>query len=449
VTGAQTIAAFRRALTPALIAAGVTLMVVVGLMMSRPPTYEVKVGLIATPTAERSGSAMDFGQFVSLAMPSLPEFVVADDVVTAIRDQVPHAPSEDALRSAIKVELVPASGVARISVTTANPDTSQKVLGVVIDQVQRANLLSPVATLKPIGTSRPAATVVGRDPLLALGLGLVAAIAVSLLTVVVVQTLRPRLLTCPDVERIVDGVFEGEAPPPVVEVGAEGQGVDLLAAYLLAQDPGVIDVKVVATGPTLPGDFARQLRNSLRKVKAAREAGMAIDPLGEIDPFVPGRPAAARHRTHQATIGHEFGSTAQGSTAQGSTAQGSTAQGSTVKGNTDVPDGAREASTSGGSTSGGSTEPGGSGTESTSVPGTSRLSTVLRGRASDETFPLPLSPTTPLRAAETIEDAAANDPTNTHLVLTVRLRRTTPVALTTALITLRTHGTGVAGVAVS
>ena len=36
-----------------------------------------------------------------------------------------------------------------------------------------------------------------------------------------------------------------------------------------------------------------------------------------------------------------------------------------------------------------------------------------------------------------------------HLVVTVRLGRTTPVALTTALIALRTHGAGIAGVAVS
>jgi hypothetical protein len=41
------------------------------------------------------------------------------------------------------------------------------------------------------------------------------------------------------------------------------------------------------------------------------------------------------------------------------------------------------------------------------------------------------------------------EPTPSHLVVTVRLGRTTPVALTTALIALRTHGTGVAGLAVN
>jgi capsular polysaccharide biosynthesis protein len=400
VTGAQTLAAFRRAQVPALVAALVTLAGVVGLMMSRPPTYQVKVGLIATPVATTSATVtMDFGQVVGLGMPSLPEFVVADDVVAAIREKVPNAPSDDALRSAITVELVPASGVARISVTTDDPTTSRKVLGVVLSEIDQADLLAPVATLKTIGTSSPAATVVGRDPLLAIGLGLVAAIAVSLLTVVLVQTVRPRLLTRPDVERIVDGVFEGEAPPPVVEVHSDGRGVDLLAAYLLAQDPQVLDVKVVDTGPSLPGDFGRLLSGSLRKVRAAREAGMALAPLVDGDPFAPAPPGArgaARHRTHAATAGHEFD---------------------------DV-------------------ELGGSST---------RLGTVLQGRP-DETSPLPLGNLGALGnlgRGSTAGGTGPGDALDTHLVLTVRLRRTTPVALTTALITLRTHGTGVAGVAVS
>lgn len=385
MTGAQTLAAFRRAVIPALLAALVTLAAVVGLMLSRPPSYEVKASVIAKPAVGRTGT-VDFGQVVGSLMPSLPEFVVSDDVVRAIGDQVPQAPSNDDLRSAVTVELVPASGVARISVTTDDPATSKAVLAVVLQQIRSADLLSPVAVLQPIGASSPAATVVGRDPLLAIGLGLVASIAVSLLTVVLVQTLRPRLLTRPDVERIVDGVFDGEPPPPVVEVHVDGRGVDLLAAYLLAQDPDVLEVKVVASGPGLKGDFGTQLASSLRKVRAAREAGLALDPFGEASTPMPtaGR-LQARHRTQGGLPGHEFDDV---ELAWSPTRTGT------------ATDRAR-----------------------------SNAPTLAGGIA------------VPVQAGEPQQEA--------HLVLTVRLRRTTPAALTTALITLRSHGTGVAGVAVS
>jgi hypothetical protein len=384
VTGAQTLAAFRRALVPALLAAIITLAAVVGLMLSRPPSYLVRVGLIATPVTHPSLTAQttDFGQVVTMAMPSLPEFVVADDVLSAIHDQVPGAPAAGVLRSAITVELVPASGVARIAVTTDDPTVSRKVLAVVLAEIAKADLLAPVATLKTIGSSDPAPQVVGRDVMLAAGIGLVAAIAVSLLTVVLVQTVRPRLLTRADVERIVDSLFENEVGPPVVEVRPDGRGLDLLSAYLLAQDPHLVDIRVATCGPAFAGDFGRQLRTSLRKVRTAREAGLALDPLVDADAFSGASRALARHRSMSASL--QDGAD---------------------------PDGAAPLVTvldSLGSGDGGAAGP--------DDAGQARLPTVAPGH---------------------------------HLVLTVRLRRTTPVALTTALITLRSHGTGVAGLAVS
>jgi hypothetical protein len=432
VTGAQTLAAFRRALLPVLLAALVTLAGVVGLMMSRPPSYQVRVALIATPVESRAaaGSGMDFGQVVSLGMPSLPEYVVADDVLAAVEAQVPGAPDAGVLRSAITVELVPASGVARVAVSTDDPATARAVLRVVVRQIAKADLLAPVAVLKPIGTSDPAAEVVGRDPLLALGLGLVAAIAVSLLTVVLVQTLRPRLLTHADVERIVDSLFEGEAPPPVVEVRQDGRGVDLLAAYLIAQDPQVLDVKVVASGPPLAGDFSRQMRSALRKVTTAREAGLALDPFGPgADPLArSGGRQSARHRTMAMQEGREFDDVQL--SANGADASPGRAV-NVLRGVVDptpvmgVPLPSESLH-----------RPGGPGT-----PGAVRTLTTTRPQPG--AVPAPAS-SAPAGTGQTASEADA-----THLVVTVRLRRTTPVALTTTLITLRTHGTGIAGVAVS
>ena len=449
MTGAQTLAAFRRALLPVLIAALVTLAAVVGLMMSRPPSYQVRVALIATPVEGRTaaGSGMDFGQVVSLGMPSLPEYVVADDVLAAVQAQVPGAPDAGVLRSAITVELVPSSGVARVAVSTDDPATARAVLRVVVKQIAKADLLSPVAVLKPIGTSDPAAEVVGRDPLLALGLGLVAAIAVSLLTVVLVQTLRPRLLTHADVERIVDSLFEGEAPPPVVEVRQDGRGVDLLAAYLIAQDPQVLDVKVVASGPPLAGDFSRQMRSALRKVTTARDAGLALDPFGSgTDPLArsTGR-QSARHRTMALQEGREFDDvqlSANGSDAGAPGRAVNVLRGvvdpTPVMGISVLPEGQAALRTLTTTRPQPGADPRATGT-GTAGPGPAGPGPAGPGPAG----PGPAGPG-PAGTGQTASEADA-----THLVVTVRLRRTTPVALTTTLITLRTHGTGIAGVAVS
>jgi capsular polysaccharide biosynthesis protein len=423
VTGAQTLAAFRRALVPVLLTALLTLAGVVGLMMSRPPSYQVRVGLIATAMPGRASGSMDFGQVVNLGMPSLPEFVAADDVITAIRTQVPKAPSADVLRTAITVELVPASGVARISVTTDDPETSRQVLSVLLRRIAVADLLSPVATLRPIGTADPAPEVVGRDPLLAIGLGLVAAIAVSLLTTVVVQTLRPRLLTRSDVERIVDGIYEGEPPPPVVEVHRDGRGVDLLAAYLIAQDPQMTEVKVVASGPALPGDFAREVQSTMRKIITARDAGLALEPFGS--------PAERSARGGWRQPARHVTTPAYGP-APGGVADG--VPGDEQDLTDDVLD--ELAETLHDDRTG------------TRVGAGSERAT---GSSAPRRGPGPITGALLLSAAERRPSGRSGNGTDpdTHLVVTVRLRRTTPVALTTALITLRTHGTGVAGVAVS
>ena len=410
MTGAQTLAAFRRALIPAVAAGLVVMAMVVGVLLSKPPSYMARISLQATPNKADSAFTNDFAGVVAMTMQALPELAVSDGTLKAVRDKVPGAPDAATLRGAITVELVPGSGVARVAVVTGNQSTTLAVLTVVLDQITKADLLAPVASFRPIGSGNASAQLVEGDPNLAVGLGLVAAIVVALLTVALVQTISPRLLTAGDVERVVDDVWHGgRDAPPVVDLKRASSGLNLLAAHLLSQNPRATEVTVVPTGPPWRGDLARQLRNALRTLRVAREVGL------------------------------------EGATVSAPTGQLSVSG----LGATNVLPGSNGGIAGGGSTGSGANGAGGAGSEaelapSRSVVNTAQLPTIPEPTRNRGLFTGPMAAGS--GAAAQAVAAAGN---GTHLVVTVRLGRTTPVALTTALIALRTHGTGVAGVAVS
>ncbi len=393
MTAAQTLAAFRRAALPAIAVGLAALAMVMALLLSRPATYQAQIGIVASLTSSDRASSGDYGAVVAMTMQALPQLAVSDPTIKAISDQLknsPNAPDPDTLRKSITVDLVPASGVARITVTSADQQTAIAVVKAVLEQIQKADLLAPVATLKPLGGVNPSAQLVERDPKLALGLGLVAAVIASLTTVVLVQALRPRLLTPGDVERVVDDIFEGDADaPPVVDLKEAGSGINLLAAHLLSQAPHVSEVTVVPAGPAWRTDLARQLRSALRTLRVAREVGLPTDPYpGDRSGGMTAAVAASAANGRRAARGiAETGSLPL-----------------------ELLAGARRArSAAGGGTAASS----------------------------------------PFAGYESAPAESKGPDGLSHLVVTVRLGRTTPVALTTALIALRTHGAGIAGVAVS
>ncbi len=366
MTGAQVFAAFRRAMVPALAAGLAVLGIVVALMMSRPAQYSARIGLVAAPRVSAGSTSSEFGAVVSQTMPALPELAVADGTLTAVRAAVPDAPSVKALRAAITVELVPGSSVARVSVVDTDQARAARLLSALVEQIRKADLLSPVAELKTIGAGPPLVQEAGRDSRLALGLGLFAGLLASLVTVVLVQALRPRLLTAPDVESVVRDVFDdGIDTPPVVTIREDPQAVSLLAAHLMARNPTATQVKVVAAGPELSGDIASRIRNALLTLQVTRDTGVMA-------------------------LGEGLG----------------------------LPDGADSF-------------------PSPALPG------GVRHAASRERRPAPFGP---LGSGKAIDPDGVSP--LAHTVVTVNLGRTTPTALTTALVATRTHGSGVAGVAV-
>lgn len=382
MTGAQTLAAFRRALVPAVAVGLVTMALVVGVLLSRSPSYQARLSLYAKPATSSSTTAGNYGEIVSTNMPALSELAASDGTLQAIKAAVPGAPDADVLRGQITVELVPASGVARITVVGASAQTATDVLKALLVQIDKADLLAPVAALRPTGSQELRAELVERDPSLALGLGIIAALVASLSTVVLVQTLRPRLLTPQDVEKVVHDVFEdGDDAPPVVDLRDPSSGLNLLAAHLLSQNPLVNEVTVVPTGPVWRGDLARQLRNALRNLRVAREVGVAGSAFSSA-------PAASGNGARNGATGELSGPAMPAPVRRGALF---------------------------------------------SDPISSSTRTAARPGAAQQTTP----------GGSPLSDGGPS-----HLVVTVRLARTTPVALQTALIALRTHGTGVAGVAV-
>lgn len=255
MTRSQALAALRRALLPALLAAGLTFGLVLALLLTRPPTYEARVGVLATPVEGVEATDPSYGSVVSLTMPAVPEIALSSTVVDAVAAEVP-AMDEDALTEAVAVELVPASGVARITVTAEDARTAAFVLQTVVDEVVTSGVLQPVATFRVVGSAYAAPVQVRPDPPLALGLGLLAAGVVGLLAVAAVQVLRPRLLTVDDVERVARSVV---GAVPVVPLDRRGPGLEVVAARLAVAHPGLRRVVVVPAGPGAEDGLAEEV----------------------------------------------------------------------------------------------------------------------------------------------------------------------------------------------
>jgi len=245
MTRSQALAALRRALVPAVLAAAATLALVLTLLLSRAPEHQARVGIVATPVATGNQADPDYGAVVSSVMPALPEVAVSSPVLDRLADRFPDMDAAS-LAESVSVELVPASGVARVTATGDSPETATAVLEAVVDEIVDSDLVAPVGTFTLLGDVGAETTRVGPDPLLAGGLGLLAAVVVGLLAVAAVQVLRPRLLTVPDVERIVRAVASPDVP--VVAVGKDDRGLDVVAARLALAAPGVRQVRSFPAG---------------------------------------------------------------------------------------------------------------------------------------------------------------------------------------------------------
>jgi capsular polysaccharide biosynthesis protein len=268
------------------------------LLLTRDPLYQARVGIVATPAANSGAAGPEYGAVVSSIMPALPEVAVSTPVLDRLAGPLPELDAAT-LSESVAVELVPASGVARVTVTGDTPEAATAILRAVVDEVVDSNLLAPAGTFTVLGDVGAEPVQVGPDPLLAGGLGVLAAVVVGLIAVAAVQVLRPRLLTVDDVERVVRTVASSAVP--VVALGRRQRGVDVLASRLALAAPGATRVLTFPAGPGTEDGVAAAIDERLARRVLERGPAPA-------QPMDHERPAAsngrattdARHRVREA-----------------------------------------------------------------------------------------------------------------------------------------------------
>ncbi|GAA1274900.1 hypothetical protein [Saccharothrix xinjiangensis] len=162
---------------PALACVGVAVVVAAAVVLSaevRGEEHQSRVGLLAGPVA--TDSPAPFGEVVSLSLPALVELARSPSVLREPAEALGMGPADLAAR--VSVELVPASGLARLSVRLPTADQASDAADRIARAVVAADLLAPSARLRLL--DRPETTRVVPDRPLALGLALVAGVVAGL-----------------------------------------------------------------------------------------------------------------------------------------------------------------------------------------------------------------------------------------------------------------------------
>ncbi|WIX84785.1 hypothetical protein [Amycolatopsis sp. DG1A-15b] len=150
------------------------LVLIVGL--TRGAEYQGRVSLLAGPAA---ADGAPYGEVVSLALPALVELARSPSVLSAAAPVSGYRPDE--LAEHVSVELVPASGLARLSVRAASPEQAGATALALGKAMIDADLLAPAGKLRTLD-ARPEVLTVAPDVPLVGGLALVGAVAAGLAT---------------------------------------------------------------------------------------------------------------------------------------------------------------------------------------------------------------------------------------------------------------------------
>ncbi|MEU3622834.1 hypothetical protein BS329_09355 [Amycolatopsis coloradensis] len=159
--------------------------------LTRGEQYQGRVSLLAEPSGQGDGAAAQYGEVVSLALPALVELARSPSVLRAAAPVSGFSPEE--LGRQVSVELVPASGLARLSVRASSAGQAEATASALGKAMIDANLLAPVGRLRPLD-SRPDVAVIAPDVPLVAGLSLVAAVAAGLAAAAIRRLSAGRLL---------------------------------------------------------------------------------------------------------------------------------------------------------------------------------------------------------------------------------------------------------------
>jgi len=199
--------------------AAVVAVLVLAVTALRGEEYESRVAVLAVPAAEGDSSAQ-YGEVASLAMPAIVQLVQGTTVLEAAARAAGTTPRE--IADGVAVELVPASGLARLSVRAGSAQQASAAVTAVAKAVADANLLAPAGRLRVLD-ERPDTTRVAPDWKLAVGLALAAALAAGIATAAIRSLRRART---------------GEA---AVRAAVAAAGVRHPVALIREDDPGLVD----------------------------------------------------------------------------------------------------------------------------------------------------------------------------------------------------------------
>jgi capsular polysaccharide biosynthesis protein len=162
------------------ISLGVALLVAVVVLIvveARGEEYQSRVGLlaVATDNSAEAGHAR-YGEVVALSLPALVEVSRSPSVLRAPAQEL--GTTIDDLARRVSVELVPASGLARLSVRARTADEAAQAATRIAQAVVDVDLLAPAARLRVL--DRPETTRTAPDRPLASGLALVAGVIAGL-----------------------------------------------------------------------------------------------------------------------------------------------------------------------------------------------------------------------------------------------------------------------------
>jgi len=240
------------------------LVLVVGL--TRGPEYQGRVSLLAAPAA---ADGAPYGEVVSLALPALVELARSPSVLQAAAPVSGYGPDE--LAGHVSVELVPASGLARLSVRAPSAERAGATAMALAKAMIDADLLAPAGKLRTLD-ARPEVITVAPDVPLVAGLALVGAVAAGLATAAL-RRLAP-----------------GAGPSPVRRALAAA-GVRRPVAVLREEDPSAADrlavlcraagrpVRVLPVTPELT-ETAAKLAAGLPEESGEGASVVAVAPAG-------------------------------------------------------------------------------------------------------------------------------------------------------------------------
>ncbi|WP_245645705.1 glycosyltransferase [Pseudonocardia acaciae] len=248
---------------------------VFGLAALRAPEYQARVGVIAAPSTrpvvgDPAGKAQ-YGEVVSLGMAGLVDLATSPSVLRTASATVDGAPDPATLAERVSVELVPGAGVARVSVRSGSARTAAELDRVIVDQLIKSDLFTPVAALRRLD-EQAAVVRIAPDPALAAGLGLVAAALAG----VCVLALRQLFTRAPRGSALADAIAGSNGSRPVAIL--PGSDPALVSRIRVLQRVAGRPLRVIGLAPELAdraGTLSRAVHGDGTLVHFNGEAGRA------------------------------------------------------------------------------------------------------------------------------------------------------------------------------